>query len=419
MSRSPRSPLSLARPRRNMWQPIVAGFRPLFVSPSPGFFLGHDGNPFQGHMEILLDGDRSMVDAGAAIDLRFCRNTQVSDCAENTALDAERNLDWSTLSKALSRIEWRPGWATVAKMQTLPDGVIDVEYELHRHHFVGKELPANVSMETLPASSLWLTHVHDEVPDVLIACLDTDFDTFKVFKRCNKHHYFVDEVEFFASLTSTEGATDHLIFPTHAVVDESACLRGVLLDYHSAGSLLHLYASYRMTPCWIDLPAFGGAPPPLTEELLVSWDVKALWAADIAAALAWLHSHDIFWGDLSLQNVLLCDDGRMRLIDFFPNPSKYSPYFAAPEMTKENQFASSTPARDVFALGMTLWALAEEVTLWKRDEGPPYVRPALPWRETPQWFVELAHGCIAAEPETRPSAQSVYETLISHAALSE
>ena len=67
-------------------------------------------------------------------------------------------------------------------------------------------------------------------------------------------------------------------------------------------------------------------------------------------------------------------------------------------------------ARDVFALGLVMWALAEEVAVFKRQER--FVRPFLAWNEgTPRELRELAMSCLDDNPDLRPSAQGIYEVV--------
>ncbi|MCA9672230.1 MAG: serine/threonine protein kinase, partial [Myxococcales bacterium] len=107
----------------------------------------------------------------------------------------------------------------------------------------------------------------------------------------------------------------------------------------------------------------------------------------IAAAIAEAHRHGVLHRDLKPGNVMLCDDGRARVVDFGlamgvaasvgadgqltsgagavgPTPApafehthtglRGTPHYMAPELWKE---ADATPATDVWALGVVLMQL--------------------------------------------------------------
>lgn len=312
------------------------------------------------------------------------------------------------MPQVLSEVEIRDGWTTNVTLKTLPNGNLELKSTTHKHHFVGRPVPDNLATKLISLSAIHVLYAHESTVNVFKVRLLANPSKELVFKRGD----LLDELNFFLSLPESK----HLIRPTHAVVDESNCLRGMLLENHPQGDLEYFYSSYRPAASWITIPSYESdvLPPPLTEELLLPVEVKLAWAHDIADALAWLHERNVFWGDLKSQNVILCDDGRCRFVDYCP-ADVWSPIFSPPEMATVTHGAL-TPGRDVFSLGMTLWTVVEEVSTFERE--PQYVRPNLPWRETtPSWFVDLVHTCIATDPAERPSASSVRDVLHSHVAL--
>ncbi|KAF7297922.1 J domain-containing protein [Mycena chlorophos] len=406
------TPFKTQRSQWSLRQPF--GFRSISV-PQATIGYNHEGKIDQGITHLLVDGDATLFDSGAAVHVSYFRNDDVVDCVENRAMDALECLDWNTTLKILTQVEIRKGWTTNVTLKTRSDGSLELKPTMHKHHFVGEPLADVIlpSIERISISAIRLLYDHECAWDVFKVQLLGDNSKEFIFKRGN----LLEELKFFSPLPESK----HLIRPTHAVVDESGCLRGMLLDHHPKGDLSFMYSSYRPTPNWLTIPSSEGdvPPPALTEEALFPPEVKLAWAYDIVDALEWLHERNIFWGDLTSQNVVLCDDGRCRLIDYFPDPGAWSPIFSPPELTPRGprleQDLAMTPARDVFNLGMTLWSVMEEISTFKRE--PEYVRPALPWRETtPGWFVDLVHSCIATDPAERPSASSVREVLLSHLA---
>lgn len=94
-----REPVAISKPQRSQWSmrdPF--GFRPISVAcPTTGF--DHWGKIFQGITCFLLDGDITLFDTGAAVDVSYFRNEDVVDCVENRAMDSQKCLDWKTTLK--------------------------------------------------------------------------------------------------------------------------------------------------------------------------------------------------------------------------------------------------------------------------------------------------------------------------------
>ncbi|KAJ7131960.1 kinase-like domain-containing protein [Mycena filopes] len=106
-------------------------------------------------------------------------------------------------------------------------------------------------------------------------------------------------------------------------------------------------------------------------------------------------------GDLKLKNIVLCPDGHCRLIDYSPT-ERFTQDYQAPEKTR-------SPAADVFALGVVLWAVAS-------DAGAPAPHPLVFSVDTdvPVWFSALVSRCLSETPAIRPTATEVYDVLHKH-----
>jgi serine/threonine protein kinase len=153
-------------------------------------------------------------------------------------------------------------------------------------------------------------------------------------------------------------------------------------------------------------------------------DEVAAIGAQVAAALAAAHAAGIVHRDITPGNILLGEDGSVKLTDFGISRSADdatatrtsligTPAFLAPEVALG---VDPTPASDVFSLGSTLYAAVEGE--------PPFGRPpntlALlhavaggkinpPQRSGP--LTEVLTALLVAEPSARPAASEACELL--------
>ncbi|KAG6865597.1 hypothetical protein C0993_007909 [Termitomyces sp. T159_Od127] len=157
-------------------------------------------------------------------------------------------------------------------------------------------------------------------------------------------------------------------------------------------------------------------PPPK-----LAWPLKFTWAIEATAGICALHEQGIYTGDVKLSNILLDQGGHLQIIDFNVFPAgNYTAEFLGPEVEGLRLSPSHSGARDIFALGMVLWMVAEEIGDFGREV--KFVRPELVWRdhnrdgadqgkgETPRWFRDLVGKCLDKENK-RPSAEDVLEVL--------
>lgn len=205
------------------------------------------------------------------------------------------------------------------------------------------------------------------------------------------------EFSFMVSLPTSP----YLIRPTAAVIDAFG-FRGFLLPYHPAGSLNIVFSDHmNVVLNGRDHPERSSTEVLRFPHATISWTLKELWALDIVKALHWLHEQDVWWGDLRLENIILCLDGCCRFIDY--HPSGCCNNSAPPEFFISHQI---TGPQDIFSLGLVLWCVAHEIGSFTRN---PEEAPALIWAPgTPLWYQEIVELCVREDPAERPDVNTVY-----------
>ncbi|KAJ7092845.1 hypothetical protein B0H15DRAFT_947667 [Mycena belliarum] len=224
-----------------------------------------------------------------------------------------------------------------------------------------------VSFPSVPLSSLRCTHALDCTTNMFLVTLGLSETVLVLSKTPSERHSLVE-----AELMSCLPEAEFVLRQTHS-------LWSVFDSLHPG----------------LTMPVLGSAGVEVALPLQsVPWSVKLAWAKDVAAAVAWLRAQTPFWGDLKTANIVLCTDGHCRLIDYCPGGRR-------PRHT-----------RDVFALGLVLWAIAEEVGSFEREKQD--ASPLSPWSlHTPRWFQALVRSCFEIEPDRRPSARAVYDDVAS------
>ncbi|KDN36078.1 hypothetical protein RSAG8_11100, partial [Rhizoctonia solani AG-8 WAC10335] len=153
----------------------------------------------------------------------------------------------------------------------------------------------------------------------------------------------------------------------------------------------------------------------------------------LSSAIDYLHGNGLIHGDIKGDNVLVSDEGIIKVTDFgvsiaaqlrveFTYTAKYrgTERWQAPEILRQK--TDSTKASDVYALGMTM------VEIYSKDR--PYgtmdigldekcaivagtLRPRRPWRiplnNRGKALWALLQQCWAGGPENRPTADEIYE----------
>jgi WD40 repeat protein len=172
------------------------------------------------------------------------------------------------------------------------------------------------------------------------------------------------------------------------------------------------------------------------------------WGAAVADALAEAHRHGILHRDLKPENVMLCRDGRLRVVDFglampvqpgevegvptageLPSEeerreilgtvgkARGTPEYMAPEQWRS---APVTEAADVWSLGVVLYELlsggrpcsARSFFALALKVGSPDPVPRLPGAaQLPRTVEQLVHRCLDKDPARRPTAADAAEEL--------
>ncbi|HEU4384227.1 MAG TPA: protein kinase [Anaeromyxobacteraceae bacterium] len=157
-----------------------------------------------------------------------------------------------------------------------------------------------------------------------------------------------------------------------------------------------------------------GGPLPAREAVAVGLEV--------ARGLAHAHGHGVLHRDLKPGNVLLTEDGRVKLLDFGLAHllgtrglhGAGTPAYMAPEQLR----GEAVDARaDVFTLGATLFEMLAGKPPFQVRDGrstalDPETPPALP-EGTPRALAPLVERCLSSDPARRPaSGQAVVEELL-------
>ena len=128
-----------------------------------------------------------------------------------------------------------------------------------------------------------------------------------------------------------------------------------------------------------------------------------------------LHENGTCSGDIKLDNILLGQDGHLILIDVAPQDA-YTERYIPPEFQGLLEISDELPmteSRDIFALGIVLWQIAEEIGRFDRED--QFASPCLEWTEgqeaTPQWYRNLVDSCVETCADKRPTARQVLEVI--------
>ncbi|WP_018089083.1 MULTISPECIES: serine/threonine-protein kinase [unclassified Streptomyces] len=168
----------------------------------------------------------------------------------------------------------------------------------------------------------------------------------------------------------------------------------------------------------------------------VAWAASI--AAQIAAVLADVHHVDIVHRDIKPANVMIVDGGLVKILDFgiailrgagaLPRLTQVDRTVGTPPYMSPEQCLgqSVTSASDIYSLGCLLYELLTGDTPFRATSGMPLrahhlktLAPSVLTRRTniPSALDALVSSMLMKDPEKRPSAEAVYETLLPHAAV--
>ncbi|CAB9514302.1 activated protein kinase catalytic subunit alpha-1 [Seminavis robusta] len=133
---------------------------------------------------------------------------------------------------------------------------------------------------------------------------------------------------------------------------------------------------------------------------------------DVTQGLRFLHNtkpEQVVHGDLKARNVLIDEKLRAKVADF-GSGTPGTPYWTSPELLPQR--TESTPASDVYALGITVWEMYARATPYQGEEPSvviqeikdPKVNKRPPYPPNMQSCVAaMMHDCLLANPEERPT----------------
>ncbi|KAJ7153720.1 kinase-like domain-containing protein [Mycena filopes] len=362
--------LALSKPATGIWTPVSEQvisdelFRVSVNSASIAFLVGE-----QPHA----------VGTGAAICLSCEFNQDVADCPENTAIANWASLPITLLKDIADYLQPAPGDLIRCRFRTLPDGGFEIFNATRADLLPDTPIPGSAPFPTVSAQELYRTFTGPPVSDVRLHLVSIGASGEQLFYKTTRYYAaeLLEDARFMASLPHS----DFVLRPVYTVINAAGHFQGLLMPFAPASSLEHVLGATRAFP--------------------LTWDLKVAWCVDAAAALAWLPTQTSAWGDLKLENIVLCPDGHCRLIDYSPT-ERFTEDYWAPEKTR-------SAASDVFALGIVLWAIAS-------DASAPASHPLGLSVDSgaPLWFSGLVSRCFSHTAATRPTAMEVYDTLHKH-----
>ncbi|KAG6845154.1 hypothetical protein H0H87_012950 [Tephrocybe sp. NHM501043] len=155
------------------------------------------------------------------------------------------------------------------------------------------------------------------------------------------------------------------------------------------------------------------------------WGLRLSFATDVARALAYLHARDCIHRDLKGENLLVTDNGRLKMTDFgFARIAARNEQerkrltfcgtdaYMSPEILRGDEFGVET---DVFSLGVILCEIAArrlaDETHFKRHPPDFAIDPdelrSLADPGCPADFLALCIDCTRSDPAARPSTRDI------------
>lgn len=178
---------------------------------------------------------------------------------------------------------------------------------------------------------------------------------------------------------------------------------------------------------YLVLEFLDGAPIQqlLSVRHIFSIGYSCMIVAEMLSGLTHAHQHGIVHGDLSPGNVMICTDGRMKLIDFgaahptgesdttLPDPMMRTPRFMAPEQARGH---APRPQSDVYGCGCLLYTLLtgqppftgdDPIALAYQHVHQSPVPPSAHRAQIPQRLDHLVLQALAKNPGDRPDIRDL------------
>jgi serine/threonine protein kinase len=179
------------------------------------------------------------------------------------------------------------------------------------------------------------------------------------------------------------------------------------------GLITLLYWNTTAEPPYYVMPYLAGGSLTKYSGRLTDIQLQVI-AIEVANTLAALHTRYIKNGDVKPDNILVADDGRLKLADplgsgvgctmFFSEHHGGTPGYWAPEVQRGGPISY---AGDVYSYGTTLYHL---LTGRKPKDGQRLDPPSEGYVTAPK-IRELITACCQASPNARPSMQEVLRML--------
>eukprot|EP00127_Corallochytrium_limacisporum_P007491 Clim_evm13s253 gene=Clim_evmTU13s253 len=193
---------------------------------------------------------------------------------------------------------------------------------------------------------------------------------------------------------------------------------------HRHRHVVHFEGAYFKLNClWLVLEFCAGSVQDILEVMkapLKEWEIATITAATLDA-LAFLHEKKVIHRDIKAGNILLSQDGGVRLADFgsaslnaTANTFIGSPYWMAPEVILAMEAGTYKDTVDIWSMGITCIEMAEKKpplfemhamsALYHIPQNdPPTLRDASAWSPS---FTDFLGRCLQKEPGSRrPAAE--------------
>eukprot|EP01104_Vermistella_antarctica_P020750 TRINITY_DN9020_c0_g1_i1.p1 TRINITY_DN9020_c0_g1~~TRINITY_DN9020_c0_g1_i1.p1 ORF type:complete len:587 (+),score=161.72 TRINITY_DN9020_c0_g1_i1:469-2229(+) len=226
--------------------------------------------------------------------------------------------------------------------------------------------------------------------------------------------------------TGQEVACKLLSLENDQALDDVRCEISTLQECEHPNIVNYLGSYYKPETLWILMEYCGGGSVSDVTQILeapMSETEIAVVCREVLKGLAYLHSENKIHRDIKGGNILLTDDGQVKLADFGVSAQLYNtlskrntfvgtPYWMAPELIKENNYNTKA---DIWSLGITAIEMAEIVPprsnihpmrvlfMIPRDP-PPKLVDRKAWSSK---FHDFVAACLTKDARVRPNANQL------------